>query len=265
MTVINARKHSKLICALLLLPLISYSQEVPCREWYYTTDRNGNQIKGRCKDAWQVNSDGQIHGKGINYYENGNPEFVVSYSNGVRNGSFRKFKEDGVTILVQGNFLNGVKVGKWKWTDEIGFLTLDYDHNEQLAYHWKNLILKSDAQNAISGDLLFWFRFGVISGQPQTGTITVSVNGNENYHQILTHIPSKGWTVTEDIMQRDENIHRDIYEFTLQQDVINEIIQKLKRSGSTPKDGFAILHFSEGKFAPNTPYKLYDVTGGLMN
>lgn len=258
MKVINATKHFKFILVLFLFPLSSFSQEVPCREWYYTTDTNGNQIKGHCKQAWQVNSDGQKHGKFIKYHENGNPHYIKTFVNGLGNGSFREFKEDGVTITIQGVYLNEERIGKWKWVDDNGFLIIEFGKNEQFYYHWKNLVLKSNHMNGATGDMLFHFRFSVTL-QKETGTVVITVNGNENYHH--NFVRSNSWIFNDNI-ERNEDF---VYDLQLSKDIINEIIQKLKGSKSIPTDGFVVINFSNGNISSNVPYKIYDSTGHLLN
>ena len=40
----------------------AFSQEIPCRQWYFH-GRNGNEQKTTCKEGWFENDIGQKHGK----------------------------------------------------------------------------------------------------------------------------------------------------------------------------------------------------------
>ena len=259
MTLVNIIKRF-IVCVLFLSPLASYPQELPCRDWYYTTDKNGNKIKGRCSEAYQVNSDGQTHGKLIDYYENGKPEFIVMYSNGVRNGSFRQFKEDGVTVIVQGNFSKGAKVGKWKWIDEKGVFTTDYD-TKQYAYHWKNLILKYDLNGGgVTGDILVFFEF--TKGMYNDNIIAIKVNEqrvavkdfpariglNENWEWGNTYIDGI-------------NIMDEINPFSISGDELNSILKRLKKKDGIPQNSYVVLQFSKGVLNEDTNYKIFDSAG----
>lgn len=93
---------------------VGMCQEVPCRNWYTKTDRNGNTINLGCQEAWNKNSNGQKHGKYILYFENENPNVVSTYVNGILNGKYTQYDVDGTTIVLQGNYFNDKRNGNWK-------------------------------------------------------------------------------------------------------------------------------------------------------
>jgi antitoxin component YwqK of YwqJK toxin-antitoxin module len=262
MKAMNVIKNSAVILGLTLLPLISFSQEVPCREWYYTTDSNGNQIKGRCKQAWQVNSNGQKHGKFIQYQENGNPDYVKTYSNGVATGSFVEYNADGVTVLMQGNYLNGNKVGKWRKNDDTGgFLLVDFDKDITFSYHWKNLVMKYDLEvGGITGDVLIYFEFNKHS----YNSMSIVVNGSrvvvEGFPSLIGLDDNWEWanSYVDGINVPDPD------PLSISGNELNAIIRKLKKNG-VPQNSFVALRFSKGKLDTNGSYRIFDSTGRLVS
>lgn len=259
---INGIKNFTVILGLTILPLISFSQEVPCREWYYTTDRNGNQIKGHCKQAWRVNSNGQKHGKFIQYQENGNPDYVKTYSNGVATGSYVEYNADGVTVLMQGNYLNDNKVGKWRKNDDTGgFLIVDFDNDITFSYHWKNLVMKYDPEvGGVTGDVLIYFEFNKLS----YNSMRILVNGErvavEGFPNLIGLNDNWEWanSYVDGINVPDSDGLR------ISGTDLNAIIRKLKRNG-VPQNSFVALRFSKGVLNTNTSYKIFDSTGHLVS
>jgi len=261
MKAINHIKRFRLILSLLLLPLISVCQEVPCREWYYTTDRNGNQIKGHCKQAWKVNSDGQKHGKFIQYHENGNPQYVKTYSNGIATGSYVEYKENGTTILIQGNYLNGDRIGKWRKNYDDGFLVVDFDEDVSYSYHWNNLVMKYEQEvGGLTGDVLICFEFTNHS----YNYMTIKVNGERVSvieFPIVIGLNEKWELGNSDIdgisIPEPDGLH-------IAANDLNKIIGKMKKNG-IPQNSYAILRFSKGVLNTNTSYKIFDSTGHLVS
>ncbi len=121
-----------LILSMIILYQIGICQELPCRNWYTKTDRNGNTINVSCKEAWSKNSNGQKHGKYISYYENGNPHFVATYVNGLLNGKYVQYELNGTTIIDEGNYANEKRNGNWK----IGFSTGAFKEDKRIGV-WK--------------------------------------------------------------------------------------------------------------------------------
>lgn len=109
-------KEINFIASILFLTissLVSYSQSLPCRDWYYVEDRNGNKIKDKCMVAWQENDIGQKDGKYIYYKENGTPLEVIFYKAGIAHGRYVLYADNNEAILDSGRYVNGKKSGKW--------------------------------------------------------------------------------------------------------------------------------------------------------
>lgn len=170
-----------------------FAQEVPCRQWYIKRDRNGNELKTNCKEAWQVNADGQKHGRYIEYYEDGTPKTSASYLNGMLNGVYKSFSGDGVSVIETGiysngekngkwlesngtgSYKNGIYVGLWNYSDhEDGKKSVDYD-SKRLIYNWWNLsfVVGLGASKDLNGDILLGFEITksdlaiTVNGAPQ--------------------------------------------------------------------------------------------------
>lgn len=266
MRAINVIRNFTFILGLTVLPLLSFSQEVPCREWYYSTDENGNKIKQHCKQAWQVNSNGQKHGKFIQYQENGNPDYVKTYSNGVATGSYVEYNADGVSVLMQGNYLNGNKVGKWRKNDDAGgYFVIDFDKDITFSYHWKNLALKYDLEEGgITGDLLIHFEF--TKGMYDDNIITIKVNGQSVRVKDFPHRIglNENWQWSNSYVD-GINVLDEINPFRLSGDQLNVIIKKLKKENGIPQNAFVVVRFSKGVLSADVNYKIFDSEGHPIN
>lgn len=102
-----------LLTILFFVPLLSYAQDIPCRDWYYVSDRNGNKIKDKCKEAWQENDIGQKSGKYVYYKDNGAAQEVAYYKNDVLHGRYVYFSKWDQTIYDSGRYINGKRNGRW--------------------------------------------------------------------------------------------------------------------------------------------------------
>jgi hypothetical protein len=102
--------------ALLILILIgvkAYCQTIPCRNWYYVMNKNGTSIKENCKEAWQENDNGDLHGKYELRKNSGLPLEISNYKNGVMHGKYNRYSYFGNAVVDSGRFVNGKKQGKW--------------------------------------------------------------------------------------------------------------------------------------------------------
>lgn len=230
----------KLLAGLLCLFCISaFTQTPPCRQWYYRKDNHGNEVKDNCKEAWQVNANGQKHGKYIAYYENGNPVLSAMYSNGALNGYAKAFDSDGVAILAEGNYVNGNKVGIWYYPKIK--LTSNYDlHKNTLK--WNDLILESTNKNGVlNGEVVLQFAFA----QSYEGySINITVNLEDEYTKSSDR--HYGW---------DDNYSFDRSYFNLKGTELFGIIKILESERIS--NSYIVFKFANGKL---TPYenKIYD-------
>ncbi len=88
-----------------------FGQEIPCRQWYFNTDRNGNQTKTTCKEGWFENDIGQKHGKYFLNNEDGTASVRATYKNGELNGKYISYS--GSSVADSGRYINGVRNKKW--------------------------------------------------------------------------------------------------------------------------------------------------------
>jgi|GEM_PF-3842867 len=56
---------------------------------------------------------GALHGKQVEYYDNGEKEMVIEYSGGEKNGDYKSYYENG-KVKEKGEYKNNLKTGKWK-------------------------------------------------------------------------------------------------------------------------------------------------------
>jgi hypothetical protein len=101
-----------LVC-LMTISIPGFSQNVPCRDWYYIEDSNGNKIKDKCKEGWNENDIGQKNGKYFYNKENGTPYVIAFYKNDVLNGRYVLYSYKDIALLDSGRYINGKKSGKW--------------------------------------------------------------------------------------------------------------------------------------------------------
>jgi hypothetical protein len=272
----------------LIIKVIPVSaQEIPCRQWYYKKDRYGAEIKTSCQEAWQVNSNGQKHGKYIEYYENGNPSAVAMYRNGVLHGSYTSFYADGVAVWDKGNYVNGKKdgfwkeaknsgtykdgstIGVWKFGMEAGNIDINFDTKE-MVYHWNNLVLKSKVINeSISGELLFQFIFekgdfgNYITDRPNSVKINVNEEAVYSPAPVSSFFLSKDWSLEnkDDLINSASDTN---YNFKISRVELNRLIQKLKGNDGTPKNAFMVLPFVNGNLDSSRDFKIFNETGSLL-
>ena len=124
-----------IIIPALLLSVIVYSQELPCKVKYKN---------GRCKERYRENSQGAIHGTFIEYYDDGTRKTVGNYTNGIKNGRWIYY--DGITEDAF-TYVNGVLEG----SNKITYLNFNkvgggnYSKGKMIGY-WKDNAEEIDGQ-----------------------------------------------------------------------------------------------------------------------
>lgn len=273
----------------------SFSQTVPCRNWSYKTDRNGNEIKDHCKEAWQENSLGQKHGKYIEYHDNGNPHLSMTFINGIKNGPLKEFDFDGTTVILTGAYSKGLKDGLWKLKNEsgtyaqgkrTGIWTYSSSSHDRLTFNHstKTFSLKWHS-NTLNGNI----QDGILNGQVlfKLNVEKVGTKGLYSNEVIYSLIPTinghRQATLFDGAYSLDENSHvsRDIkvkeeqietlngeseirYPISVDQATVNSIINHLKTLGKLP-DLNLIIQLTNGQIDLSFDIKVYDNNGGLLN
>ena len=108
--------------------------------------------------SWQEYVDGVGQGKWINYYENGNYKEMGYYNNNLVEGPIKKYHENG-NLKAEGTYKDWrIKIGKWKYFDQNGFLESTQDFGEkgsieevkeyyergEISYSWYSEILSKN-------------------------------------------------------------------------------------------------------------------------
>ncbi|MBO7262969.1 MAG: membrane-binding protein [Alistipes sp.] len=100
------------------------------RDYYVSGElqSSGNFIKIDSLDDANTIFEGEC----INYFKNGRPEFVINYQQGVLNGAFCLYKEDGL-IKQSGKYFNGELSGLYtEFLDNGAYLQVEYAEGKPL-------------------------------------------------------------------------------------------------------------------------------------
>ena len=74
----------------------------------------------------------QPNDKEIEYYENGQVQFMQQYLNGIKHGEYKDWYKNGQLRTV-GYFYMGMREGNWQWFGEKGNITLQVKYDKQVA------------------------------------------------------------------------------------------------------------------------------------
>ena len=139
----------------LTLSMISYSQKSEskicnCSELTMkgkkgkSAFKDKNVFTGKCETknsngiiSQELNYyNGQLYGETKKFYEKGNIKEITEYSGNMKHGKFILYNENGKPII-EGNYKNKQKDGKWKYYDKItGNLnkTVEYEFGKEKNY-----------------------------------------------------------------------------------------------------------------------------------
>lgn len=104
------------IACALLVSMGASAQELPCK---------ANYDDGRCYERYSEDSDGQIHGKYIKYWEDGKVYENATYSHGKLHGPYKQLSRSGKEWY-NGNYVNGEKEGSWMEFNRYLYYTKDW-------------------------------------------------------------------------------------------------------------------------------------------
>lgn len=74
----------------------------------------------------------QPNDKEVEYYENGQVQFMQQYLNGIKHGEYKDWYKNG-QIRTLGYFYMGMRDGVWQWYGEKGDVTLQVKYDKQVA------------------------------------------------------------------------------------------------------------------------------------
>ena len=111
--------------------------------------RNGKRIgkwhfyfpNGELEQVGTFNNNGEYDGEWIWYHPNGEQHIVQNYLNGLEDGNFREFLDDGKTLIAEGDYIEGERHGNW-------FITTGFERSEgryksgERHGRWKNFSVK---------------------------------------------------------------------------------------------------------------------------
>jgi hypothetical protein len=282
-------KNLLILIALFIASDLS-AQEIPCRQWHIKKDKYGNETRSSCKEAWQVNVNGQKHGKYIEYFEGGNPSVSATFMNGILNGPYKSFDGDGATILEEGLYKNGKKDGKWVenwyerkvvsrgqylngepigiWSCNASEKQLQYDfksHERKLT--WKNQIIQNVIDlnsKSYNGEVLISLGFRHLEGALITLTIESNLDNNkiwirdikdirvgEKYSSIASSNPN--FTIESKLFSFLLSILRDKYGLLKEDDKSNDAYITLSfNNGILNTEVSSRIFTSEGKLIDTT-------------
>lgn len=219
-------KNTLLMGFLGLFLAFQLSAQTPlARTWFY----NNKGVKTSVKEKWAEDNQGLKHGTYIKYFEDGEREILGYYNHDKPNGQweitvysnllFQQVKSItyvnflngqehglykttmGTTILVQGNYTNGVKTGYWK--DDYNIDDKVYSEgsyvNGKRNGEWKNtsVIMKSKEDmgwNILAGDA------NTEKTETKKGYKTIYQNG-----EAISSYNDKGINILEQQKQADLN------------------------------------------------------------
>lgn len=164
----------------LMLSNLLVAQTPPAKTWFY----NNKGVKTSVKEKWSEDNHGLKHGTYIKYFEDGEREILGYYNQDKPNGqweitvysnmlfqqvksityvNFLNGQEHGLyktvmgsTILVQGNYTNGVKTGYWK--DDYNIDDKVYSEgsyvNGKRNGEWKNTLVTKKSKEEMGWSIL---------------------------------------------------------------------------------------------------------------
>lgn len=89
--------------------------------------------KGKEADSTEVQTVTAFpNDKQVTYYENGQPQFLQQYLNGVKHGEYKDWFKSG-QLRTMGYFNMGIREGVWQWYGEEGNLVLQVKYDRQMA------------------------------------------------------------------------------------------------------------------------------------
>ena len=113
----------KIFTLFLCLPLV---YAISC------TNQDGNSTENS-KDS-TVTQTTFVHpnDKDVDYYENGQVQYMQQYLNGIKHGEYKDWYKDG-QLRTLGNYYMGMRDGVWQWYGEKGEVTLQVKYDKQVA------------------------------------------------------------------------------------------------------------------------------------
>ncbi|OFY69606.1 MAG: hypothetical protein A2265_03180, partial [Bacteroidetes bacterium RIFOXYA12_FULL_33_9] len=103
------------------------------------TSKYFSSSKNKCEEI--TYKEGEMHGEWIHYFENGTKKMLANNSDGIRNGVFYAYYPTG-SMRIQGFYKDGLKEGKWTFFNEDGRINKSLEFVKNIATNQDELDLE---------------------------------------------------------------------------------------------------------------------------